>query len=191
MAYPVIRLDNMTGNVVPSELRSVIVYATDSGAIQSTTVAAPNGSIVQDAGLLQKTVDGVTANQPVDREIHQVSAPVSANAPLSSYFIVATPELLYDERLRNLDDFTNPAGSVARAYCLHEHDVFSISTDGLSGTATVGYSVEPVVDSLKLKAVASPTASTCQLGTIIALETVGSKTFAVIEVAYTAGVTEG
>lgn len=166
MAYPVVRLDNMSGTHDVSKLRSVI-YSTKSGETY-TPAGVNNGCVV--------AIDALTA----DREVFYAVAP-TAKTPRTQVALVATPELLYDERLKNLDDFTNEAGSVARAYLFETGNVFSITTDGVSGTPAVGNIVE-LADGNKLKVVATATSGSTAIGHVIALDQVGTKTYVVIVV---------
>ena len=74
-----------------------------------------------------------------------------------------------DDRLKNLGDFYNTSGSIVRAYLFESGDEFRLTAEGLSGTPAVGNAVEADA-SYKLKAVASATGSSTQIGTIIAVE---------------------
>ena len=97
--------------------------------------------------------------------------------------LIATPELLYDERLHNLDDFYNKAGVIARGYRLHTADIFSVTKDALDGKTTpeVGDAVE-LKAGTKLNVAASATSGSTVIGKIIDINIVGRYTYYVIEV---------
>ena len=94
---------------------------------------------------------------------------------------------MYDERLRNLDDFYNEAGKIARGYALHTGDIFSVTKDALDGAATpaVGDVVE-LKAGTKLNVVAAATGATSGstvVGKIIDKNIVGRYTYFAIQVA--------
>lgn len=159
----VVRLDNMSGTTDGTLLRSVRF---NNG---STDADIDNGMIVKLDSLL-----------PNERELWKTLTPEAAT-PIEEVALVATPEVMADERLRNLTDFYNTAGSNARAYKLHAGDIFSVTTDAIDGTATVGHFVELQANT-KLKDVESATGGSTIVGKVIQLETVGSLNYAVIEV---------
>lgn len=173
MAYPIVRTDNMSGTTDSALLRSV-KYGSFSGST-FTAAGINNGCVAK----LDKILDATK-----DREVWAAVVP-AANTPLQDIVLIATPELDPDPRNRNLDTFTNAAGSIQRGYHFHQNDVFSVTSDAfsgyVSGTTAVGYAVELQADN-KMKIVASATASTTQIGKIIQIETVGSKTYIVIRV---------
>ncbi|MEG1562310.1 MAG: hypothetical protein RR365_01035 [Bacteroides sp.] len=161
---PVIRLDNMSGTKDGTLLRSIKFYD------GSKAVAINNGTIVELEGL----VDG-------EREIFKAKAPSAANLARNKIALVAAPEKDYDERKKNLDEFSNPQGTPARAYILHDGDQFAITSDGFeigSGvTVAKGYVVELKSGSTKPVIVATATASTTKIGEVSDIETVGTKKF--------------
>ena len=108
------------------------------------------------------------------------SVPAAGDA-LEDIVLVATPEVMYDERLHNLDDFINEAGNICRAYHLRKGDIFSVTKEALAGAASpeVGNIVELKADT-KLNVVASLTANSTQVGKIIAIDVVGRYTYYVI-----------
>lgn len=163
MAYAIVRTDNMAGTVVPSKLVSAKYFASD------TATAIENGNIA--------VVDSLVTGE---REIYKVVNP-AVNSKIGSIILVATPEVMADERKRNLDEFINEAGRAIRGYVLDHGDVFSVTAEALSGDPTVGSIVEAQADT-KLKVVSALTSGSTQIGKIIAKETVGSKEFFVIRV---------
>lgn len=160
--YAVVRTDNMTG----SDVRSQLVSVKHMGADGNTPTAIENGNVLALAGLMSG-----------EREIFVGEVP-AADADLNTIVLVASPEVLYDERDRNLSDFINEAGKPARGYRLHSGDIFSVTEKALSGTPTVGGNVT-LDAATKLAAGGSGTA----VGTIIGKEVAGPLTFFVIEVA--------
>lgn len=158
MAYSVVRTDLMSGTTDVAKLKS-FVFETD----------LQNGRVVK---------LGALANR--GGEIYTAAAP-AANTPLNECVLVAGVETSYDPRFTNLDEFINKAGTPIRGYDFEPGNIFSETTDGFDGTPTVGKIVELQADT-KLKAVAEATEGSTVVGTIVALEKAGTKTFAVVKV---------
>lgn len=158
-------------------VRTDKMYATDVRAGMVSVRYQPgdvmtdidNGNVVKLNGL----EDG-------QREIYKGETP-AASDDLKTIVLVATPEVMYDERLRGLDDFYNKAGKAARGYRLHTGDIFSVTADALEGDLAVGNLVE-LADGTKLSVVASESGATV-VGKIIDINVVGRFTYYVIEVA--------
>ena len=165
--YAVVRLDNLSGQDVHADMRSVRIYNGTSSS--ATTIDAENGIFV--------VPNGLEENQ---REIFY-AVPATASADIEDVLLVATPEVLYDERKKNLDDFVNEAGKAARAYVLRRGDIFSVTAAGfVSGTVpTKGSTVG-------LGANGKIAASGSNLGTCVDINVVGRYTFYAIQF----GVTE-
>ena len=163
--YGVVRLDNMSGTTDGTLLRSVRFYDGDKEA------AIENGRIV----LIGDLLDG-------QREVRKATAP-AATSPLNHIGLVAAPELMYDERKRNLTEFINEAGENVRVYIPHVRDIFSVTAEALDAAAAIakGNLVE-LQAGTKLKVVATATDKSTQVGKIVDIETVGSLTYYVIEV---------
>lgn len=163
--YGVVRLDNMSGTTDGTLLRSVRFYDNDKEA------AIENGRVV----LIGDPLDG-------QREVRKATAPV-ATSPLTHIGLVAAPELMYDERKRNLTEFINEAGENVRVYIPHVRDIFSVTAEALDAAAAIakGNLVE-LQAGTKLKVVATATDNSTQVGKIVDIETVGSMTYYVIEV---------
>ena len=171
--YAVVRTDNMSGTDDRSQLVS-IRYMGDDGA---TPTAIENGNVLKVGHPIQN------ADNSYQREV-RVGAKPAATTPLNEIVLIATPELLYDERLKALDDFRNEAdGAPCRGYRLHNGDQFSVTKGALDGASTpaIGNIVE-LKAGTKLNVVASLTASSTQVGIISAIETVGSYTFYTVTV---------
>lgn len=174
MAYAVVRTDNMYGTDVRAGLVSIkYIVTTGSGNdTVKTETAIENGNVLKVGPLM----DG-------EREIYEGSA-VAANTDLKEVVLIATPELIYDERKHDLADFRNEPGKPCRGYRLHTGDVFSVTKEALVGVASpaVGNVVE-LAAGTKLNVAASATSNTTQVGTIIAKDIVGKYTFYAIRVA--------
>ncbi len=166
MGYGVIRTDRMFG----TDNRAGLVSVKYMGS-GSTETAIENGNVVK--------LDGLMADE---REIYKGVTP-AADSKLNEIGIVATPEVMYDERKRNLDEFVNEAGKIARAYRPHSGDIFSVTKDALDGAAApaVGNVVE-LKAGIKLNVAASATSGSTKVGTIIAIDNVGRYTYYVIQV---------
>ena len=168
MAHGVIRTDNMLGTDVGTHLVS-FKYKPDS-----TDTAIDNGNVVLVGNLI-----------PGEREIHTAGTPAK-NSPLKSIAVVASVEVMYDERKKNLDDFYNEAGKTCRGYYLHTDDVFSVTADALNiaggVTPAAGYVVE-LTAGTKMNVVQTLTSGSTQVGTIIDVEKNGRYTYYAIQVA--------
>lgn len=168
MGYGVVRTDRLMGTNVRSMLESVKYMGAGS-----TATAIDNGNVVKLDGSLMTG----------EREIKKGVTP-AANDALDAIVLIASPEVMYDERKRNLDEFQNEAGKVCRGYHLHSGDIFSVTKDALDGVATpaVGNVVE-LKAGIKLNVAASATGGSTVVGKIIAVDVVGRYTYYVIQVA--------
>ena len=168
MAYGVFRSDLMTGTNVGADLVSLKYMGSGS-----TATAIENGCVV--------ALDGLMTGE---REVWKAVTP-AANTDKNKIVIVASPEVMYDERKKNLDEFINEAGTIARGYIPHSRDIFSVTADALNIGAGVtpakGYIVE-LMAGTKLNVVSSATASTTTIGQIIDIEDAGRYTYYVIQV---------
>ena len=168
--HGIVRTDLMYGTDVREGLVSV-KYMGDNG---STPTAIDNGNVLS-----------VTALQTDEREIY-VGAAVAANTAINDVVLIASPEVMYDERLRNLEDFYNEAGKACRGYRLHSGDIFSVTKDALAGASTpaVGDVVE-LAAGTKLSVVAAATGATSGstvVGKILAIDIVGRYTYYAVKV---------
>lgn len=174
MAHGVVRTDNMWGTDVRAGLVSIkYIVTTGSGTTESpyvkTETEIDNGNVLKVGALM----DG-------EREIFEGSAP-AANDALSDIVLVASPEVMYDERKRNLDEYFNEAGKACRGYRLHKGDIFSVTKDALDGAESpaVGDIVEFKAGT-KLNVAAAGTGATSGstvVGKIIAKDIVGRYTY--------------
>ncbi len=162
--HGVIRTDRMYGTDVGANLVSVKYMGAGT-----TETAIDNGCVVKLDGLMEG-----------EREIFKGVTP-EAGTPATKIAIIATPEVMYDERKKNLDEYENEAGTVCRGYIPHSGDIFSVTKEDLdaSGDIAVGNTVEVQAD-VKLKVSASATNA---LGKVIAIEKAGRYTYYVIQVA--------
>lgn len=163
--HAVVRTDNMTGTQVRSQLVSVKYM----GANGSTPTEIDNGNVV-------KAVDYVSG----EREVFAGTVP-AANTALSDIILIASVEVMYDERKKNIDEYVNEAGKICRGYRLNSGDIFSITAEALTGTPAKGNIVE-LAAGTKLKAVTSGTSGSTAVGKIADVETVGRYTYYVIKV---------
>lgn len=134
--------------------------------------AIDNGNVVK-LGALE---DG-------SREVYKGVTP-TVKDDIKDIVLIASPEVMYDERKRNLDEFQNAAGDIARGYHLHTGDIFSVTKEALTGASSpaVGNTVELAADT-KLKVVTSATDGSTKVGTIIDVNVVGRYTYYVVQVA--------
>ena len=161
--HAVVRTDRMFGTDNRAGLISVKYIPS------STETAIENGNVLKATELISG-----------EREVFKGVTPAASDA-MKDIVLVASPELIYDERKHNLDDFTNEAGKIARAYRLHSGDIFSVTKEALAGASSpaVGNIVELKADT-KLNVVASATSGSTVVGKIIAIDVVGKYTYYVI-----------
>lgn len=167
--YSVVRTDNMMGTTVNTYLDSVRFY--DDNDVEAEI---ENGNVVIVGDLMEG-----------EREVHKAVAP-TADADLKKVGLVANPEVMYDERKRGLDQYTNEAGKIVRIYYLHSGDEFGVTIEGLNVAANYTVSVGDAVELMagtKLNVVASATSGSTQVGKIIAIERAGRYTYYVVRVA--------
>lgn len=144
MAHAILTTSNMMGTHIPSMLVNMKLAA-----------EVDNGNVVAIGALADGEKEAFVASKP------------TVTTPLTGVALIAAPELFTDERIKNLDQWVNEAGKIVRGYRLHTGDEFGLTADGFDGTPAIGNAVE-LQASYKLKTVASATASSTQVGTIIA-----------------------
>lgn len=154
--HGVVRTDNLSHTLDGAGLYSVKFMAGDEFA------DIDNGSVV----MLEALLEG-------EREIWKAVEPTDG-AALNKLVLIATPEVMYDERLRNLSDFYNEAGAAARGYMLESGDIFSVTAPVVEGEAAVGSTIG--VQGTKWLVGGNG------VGSVIAIETVGSLQYVVIRV---------
>lgn len=151
----IIRLDNVQATHDGSLLKSV-----------KLTEELQNGSVVEIGGLSNG-----------EREIHTTVKP---SASTKNFGILCTPELMYDEK-KQMDEFVNDTLRPARAFTPVKWDIFSATVEAFNDTPKVGQAVE-IADSNLMNVVDTATEGSTQIGKIIEIDIVGSKTFYVVEV---------
>ena len=161
--HAVIRTDLMTGTDVAADLRSVRYMA--DGA---TPTDIDNGCIVELKGLMEG-----------EREIYLGVTP-AADSKKKNLVVIATPEIMYDERKKGLIHFYNEAGRACRGYILHENDFFSVTAEALTGNPAKGSIVEVAAD-VRMNCVDAATGAT-KIGEIVAVEAAGALTYYVIRI---------
>lgn len=163
MAHAIVRTDLMSGTDDRSQLVSVKYITND------TPTAIDNGNVLK--------LDGLMDNE---REIFKGVAPAVSTA-LHDVVLVASPEVMYDERLRNFEEYENEAGKACRGYRLHSGGIFSVTKEALDGVdePAAGDIVE-LAASTKLNVVAASvgaTSGSTVVGKIHDVNVVGSYTF--------------
>lgn len=162
----VVRTDKMFATDNRAGLVSVRYQPSD------TMTAIDNGNVVK-----------IGALEEGSREVYKGVTPAADDA-IKDIVLIASPEVMYDERKRNLDEFQNAKGAIARGYHLHTNDIFSVTVEALTCAATpeVGDIVE-LDAGTKLKVVASATEGSTVVGSIIDINVVGRYSYYVIQVA--------
>lgn len=161
MAYTVIRTDLLSGTDVASDLVSLRVYDGSDNPIE-----VENGTVVE----LKGYEDG-------QHEVMKAVLATSASK-IEDCAIVATEEVFYDERKKNLDEFINEAGTIARGYIPRSRNMYSITKDGF-----VGGTAPAKGDEVGIGANGKIDASGTGYGTIMAVEVAGRYTYYVIKIA--------
>lgn len=171
--HGVVRTDKLMGTDVRSMLVSLNYVVVNGNNVTETAI--DNGNVVKLGNLKEG-----------EREIYIATAP-AANDSIANIVLVASPEVMYDERLKDLTDYYNEAGKNVRGYKLHSGDIFSLTkealdgTTGENGTLAVGSIIELKAGTM-LKAVTSATTGSTAIGKIIAIDVVGPYTYYVIQV---------
>jgi predicted transcriptional regulator of viral defense system len=148
MAYSVVTRERMTSESVSAARLS------EKYLPSGTATAIENGNVV----VIGSLVSG-------EREVYTATTP-TATTSLSAIGLVTTPEVIADERKKNLDEFRNEAGDIITVDKLFSGDVFSVTADGLTGTKAVGDIVE-LQAGTKLNTATTLTASSTKVGTLI------------------------
>ena len=163
MAYCVIRTDLVSGTKQPADLVSLRFYNAEGEKAE-----VENGVIVH----LQGYEEG-------EREVRKAVA-ATAGADLNECAIIAAPEVMYDERLKNLEDFINEKGKAVRGYIPRSRNTFSFTKEGFVN------GVVPAVDAeVGVGANGKIDAAGTGLGKCVHIEQVGRYTFYAIEIAKT------
>ena len=168
--HAVVRTDLMSG----TDIRSDLVSIKYMGANGSTPTDIDNGCVLKVGALMSG-----------EQEIF-IGVDVAATDDLNDIVLVASLEVMYDERLRNLSDFYNVAGKAARGYHLRSCNMFGVTAEALDlGNFTATTAKGKIVElkaGTKMKVVESLTEKSTQVGTIVAVETAGLYTYYVIKI---------
>lgn len=168
--HAVVRTDLMSGTDVRCDLVSIKYMGADG----QTPTDIDNGCVLKVGSLMEG-----------EREIF-VGGDVAATTNLHDVVLVASPEVMYDERLRNLSDFYNVAGKAARGYRLRHGNMFGVTAEALDlGEITAATAKGKIVElkaGHKLAVVASLTSGSTQVGTVEAVETAGLYTYFVVKI---------
>ena len=121
--YTVITREAMASEYDGTKRKSAKFYSSDAPA------EIENGMVVKIAGTI-----------PGEREVLKVVAP-EGSEDVADLWIVTTPEVDADERKKNLSDFVNKAGQIITIDKLMPNDIFSLTAEGLAGTAVAGHKV--------------------------------------------------
>lgn len=116
--------------------------------------AIENGNLV----VVGDLIDG-------EREVYAASTP-AVDTVIGKIALITTPEVVADERKKNISDFRNEAGDVCTADRLFSGDIFSLTAEGFEGTPEKGKLVE-LQAGTKLKVVATITSGSTAVGKII------------------------
>lgn len=161
--YCVIRTDLMSGTKQPADLVSLRFYNGEGEVAE-----VENGVIVK----LQGYEEG-------EREVMKAIAAVAGD-DLNECAVVAGVEVMYDERLKNLDDFINEAGKATRGYIPRSRNIFSVTPEGF-----VGGTVPAVGDPVGIGEGGKIDAAGSGLGECVHIETVGRYTYYGIKIGKT------
>ena len=129
MAYAVVRTDNLSGIVDGSKLVTARFYNGSPLALAD----CQNGSILE---LSEIDTD---ANKHGERFTWKAVIPSATDSVHDTstdgkLILVATPEMIYDKKYFNLNEYTNKAGTYLRGYVLESGDVFSVTAEGFAGS---------------------------------------------------------
>lgn len=155
MAYGRVRTDNMSGTTNGKELVSFKYQPS------ATDTAIENGNVV----VIGNLITG-------EREVHTATTP-AANTALGLIALVASEEIVKDEKRNTLGEFRNEAGSICRGYYLTSHDLFSVTADAVDIEADYTVVKGGIVElqaGTKLSIVSSLTANSTKVGTIEDIE---------------------
>lgn len=116
--YTVVRTDLMSATANSADLVSLRFYNGEGNPAE-----IENGAIVK-----------LVALEDGEREVYKAVA-ATASDDIRDCALVASEEVMYDERKTNLDEFINEAGTIARGYLLRRGNIFSVTKPGFVGDA--------------------------------------------------------
>lgn len=163
MAKAIFRADNCAFTKNPALLKSAKYMGSGSTA-----------TVIENANFV--AIGGLMTGQ---REVHSATTPIAT----TTYFgIVKTPEVEYDEKgYHGLDTFENKVDAVITVGILQKGDIYSATVEAFDKAPAVGNLIE-LQAGTKGKVVVTATASSTQVGKVIAIETSGRFTYYVVEV---------
>lgn len=167
--YCVVRTDKPSGEAQMADMVSVRFYDANDNPAE-----VENGVIAELLGL-EETNDG--ANQ---HEIYKAVAATSSS-DMNDCVIICSPELMYDERKKMLDEFINEEGKPARGYIPRSRNIYSWTKEGF-----VGSNVPTIGAFVGIGANGKLDASGSGFGKCIDIDVAGRYTYYAIEI----GVTE-
>ena len=136
----IIRKDKMLAGY-NGNLESVIVHDTAGSPVETS-----NGVFVKVEGLMEG-----------QREVKKATLATEEDVLAGeNIYLIHNSEVMYDERLANLEDFVIKAGKVARAYRLYDGDVITLTVPLFTAEPSVDSVVIPKTDGL----LGAPTAET-------------------------------
>ena len=148
--YTVITREAMASEYDGTKRKSAKFYSSDAPA------EIENGMVVKIAGTI-----------PGEREVLKVVAPTGSE-DVADLWIVTTPEVVADERKKNISDFVNEAGQIITIDKLMPNDIFSLTAEGLDGTAVAGHKVGLAsAGGVKLAVAASESGMGTVIGTVL------------------------
>lgn len=159
--HAVVRTDLMDGTDVRGQLVSVKYMGADG----ATPTEIDNGNVLK----VESLIDG-------EREVYAGVTP-AADTAITDIVLVASVEVMYDERKKNLDEYVNEANKICRGYRLHHGNIFSVTAEALTGTPEKD-SVVTLDAGTKLAVGGSGTA----VGKIIDVEIAGRYTYYAIKI---------
>lgn len=111
--YCVVNTDKLSGEIQAADLVSLRFYNAEGEVAE-----VENGVIVK----LEGYEDG-------QREVFKAVA-AEAGADLNECAVIAAPEVMYDERIKNLDEFINAKGKAVRGYIPRSRNEMSFTAEG-------------------------------------------------------------
>lgn len=159
--HAVVRTDLMDGTDVRGQLVSVKYMGADG----ATPTEIDNGNVLK----VESLIDG-------EREVYAGVTP-DADTAITDIVLVASVEVMYDERKKNLDEYVNEANKICRGYRLHHGNIFSVTAEALTGTPAKD-AVVTLDAGTKLAVGGSGTA----VGKIIDVEIAGRYTYYAIKI---------
>lgn len=126
--HTIVNTDLLSATDDRSRMRSFRYGTWDATKKELTGKDVDNGSVL------------LLNNEMLDRDLW-VAVDPAADSPLDDLVLVTTPEIMYDERQKNLNEFYNEAGTNCTGMILKAGDVFSETAEGFDGTPTLGAKV--------------------------------------------------